>query len=215
MARKFVLVPQDMYHSLLGGPEDTVAHARAELDSTLHDPTKSVAEKNLLYSKRLFDFMKLRKEAMERPVKVEVTNAPSASEAPPPTASGVPAQEPLDAPHTPSPRAARKRARKARTPLAGNVNQLLRIIDADRDHFGVDAKGRVLNFNGRLVANSSIVDVVKHLLDPQPFAPDPPGTKEVKARLLTRADTRKYVHGENVQEGAGAVKRFRPSLWSF
>ncbi|KAH7703602.1 hypothetical protein AAVH_29221 [Aphelenchoides avenae] len=204
-----------MYHSLLGGPEDAVAHARAELDSTLHDPSKSVAEKNLLYSKRLFDFMKLRKEALERPVKVEVTNPMVATETPASAEIEMPATPVRDSADTPSARTTRKRAKKARTPLSGSVNQLLRIIDADRAHFGVDDKGRILNFNRRLVANSSIVDVVKHLLDPLPFAPDPPGTREIKARLTNRADTRKYVHGGDIQEGSGIAKRFRPTLWSF
>ena len=227
MARKFVHVPQDMYHSLLGGPENSVAHAREELDSTLHDPTKTVAERNLLYNKRLYDFRKIRRETEDRPVKVEVTN-------PPPMSSGMLENSTNLLAKTPSgqarpqdtPRAPRRTyRRKNRTPAGSStpadVNQLLGLIAKNLTRYGVDERGRIKNLNGRLVPNSNVRESVLHLLHPKPFAPEPLGAHELRTRLATSADTRKFVipdgaeAGPVVQEGQGASKRFKPTLWSF
>lgn len=217
MARKFVLVPHDMYQGLLGGAEDTVAHARAELDSTLFDPSTSVAEKNLLYNKRLFDFMKLRKEALERPVKVEVSNPPPAPSQPAPARAleAVPATPSVPIVQ-PTPKTTRKRRSKG-PQLPNNVNQLLRIVDADRAHFGVDEKGRVLNARGRAIPHSEHLRILSHLLYPEEGGMDPPGTSDLKLRIATSDRTRRYLYpgGENIQEGAGQSKRFRPTLWKF
>ena len=227
MARKFVLVPQDMYHSLLGGPENSVAHAREELESTLHDPTKTVAERNLLYNKRLYDFRRIRREAEERPVKVEVTNPPPLPSELQENSSNVQAKtpsgqvRPLDTPRVPRRAYRRKNRTPATSSTPNDVNQLLGLIANNIARYGVDEKGRIKNLNGRLVPNSDVRESVLHLLHPKPFAPDPPGAHELRTRLATSADTRKFIFPDGaeaepfVQEGQGASKRFKPTLWKF
>ena len=216
MARKYVLVPHEMYQSFISSSaEEPVTHARAELDSTLQDPTTTVAEKNLLYNKRLFDFMKLRKEAQERPVKVEMTNPPASNSR----------RKSAPAPKTPPAAAAQPETPKTRRrgghnqpqppPHPEDVQQLLELIAKNPAACGVDEKGRVLNFNKRLVHRSNVVECVKHLLHPVPFAPEPPGTEELRTRLATRPETRRFIFPEQpeVQEGEGVRRHFRPTLW--
>lgn len=225
MARKFVLVPQDMYHSLLCGPEDTAAHARAELDSALHDQSKSVAERNQLYAKRLYDFQELRKEAADKPLKVEVTNQlPIATQE---TNSNALAKTPggerraQDTPRAPRRMYTRKNRQREGASTPTDVNQLLELIAKKSEDFGVDDQGRIKNFNNRLVTNSNVRKCVLHILHPKPYAPEPPGTQELKTRLATRAETRRFVVRTGasadpvVQEGQGNRKRFKPILWSF
>ncbi|KAH7709671.1 hypothetical protein AAVH_23055 [Aphelenchoides avenae] len=188
-----------MYQSFLGSSaEEPVTHARAELDSALQDPTTSVAEKNLLYNKRLFDFMKLRKEAQDRPVKVEMTNPPAVV----PNSkrkSAQTAKTPLnDAAHAETPRTRKRGGRAQQQPQSKpeDVQQLLALIAKNPIECGVDEKGRILNFNKRLEARSNVVESVMHLLHPRPFASVPPGTDELRTRLATRPKTRGFIAPE-------------------
>ncbi|KAH7716703.1 hypothetical protein AAVH_15885 [Aphelenchoides avenae] len=196
-----------------------MTHARAELDSALQDPTTSVAEKNLLYNKRLFDYMKLRKEAQDRPVKVEMTNAPAVA----PNSKRKSAQTPKTplnaAAHPETPRTRKRGGRAQQQPPSQpeDVQQLLALIAKNPLECGVDEKGRIMNFNKRLVARSNVVESVMHLLHPRPFAPMPPGTDELRTRLATRPETRSFIAtgqppDPEVQEGEGEARRHDPTI---
>lgn len=214
MARKFILVPHDLYKSLLSlNDAGHVSEAQNQLDSTLTDPTKDASTKNAVYNKQLHNFLKLQRELANKPLKVEVTNEP----APAPTAvPQMPEEEPLEEEeHTPRPRRGRPPGRQPRresNQRSAAEDELLRVINQDHAKYGVNSKGQVLNFRKRAIPNSKVTDVVRHLLHPRPFAPDPPGTVELRAALSVYRDTRAMI--ENRQSGEGK-RPFKPSLWTF
>lgn len=203
MARKFVLVDQDMYKSLLSRNEaEYVSTARSKLDSTLLDNEVDASTKNAMYNKELYNFLKLHNEAMNKPVKVEITKEPSPA-----------LQQP--APQVVGPfRTPRRRPRAPATPGPNEQEQrLLTILNQNKATYGISQRGQVLNYRNRAIPNSNVKTVVKHLLNPQPFAFDPPGTSELRAKIMNHAETRDMIpHNLPTQEGEG---KFRPSLWRF
>lgn len=70
MARKFVLIPEDMYKSLLNARPD-VNKEQKDLDDVLSSRLEASA-KNVLYNNKLQNLIKRRKENEEKPLKVEV-----------------------------------------------------------------------------------------------------------------------------------------------
>lgn len=84
MVRKMVLVPEEMYRGMLSSSEtlgDTarVMEAKQAVTSVLRS-RKKPGVRRVLYDKKIRDFLKLRKEAVDRPVKVEFNQTSVAQE---------------------------------------------------------------------------------------------------------------------------------------
>lgn len=78
MARRMVLVPEDMYRNMIASSQPLsdaarVASAKAEADRVLLRSRKNKGQRRILYAKKLRDFLKIRKEVTERPLKVEIS----------------------------------------------------------------------------------------------------------------------------------------------
>lgn len=77
-----LLVPEELYRGMIAASDslsDTarVAIAKAEADKVLRSRKKK-STRRVLYDKKLRDYLKLRKEAAEKPVKVEISGGPQA-----------------------------------------------------------------------------------------------------------------------------------------
>lgn len=77
MARKFVLVPEDMYQSFLAsnqslGDTARLADIKREADQALISKNSTPSKRRVAYEKKLRDFLKLRREIVEKPIKVAV-----------------------------------------------------------------------------------------------------------------------------------------------
>lgn len=75
-----VLVPEDMYRGMIAASEslsDTarVVAAKKEADRVLVRSRKNKGTRRTLYDKKLRDFLKLRKEVADKPVKVEISGS--------------------------------------------------------------------------------------------------------------------------------------------
>lgn len=77
-ARKFLLVPSEAYRELLALSDSgaILAGARGYMDQLLRTTKLNSSAKNALYNQQLRGFLKLRKDTLERPVKVEVAGGP-------------------------------------------------------------------------------------------------------------------------------------------
>lgn len=95
MARKMVLVPSDMYQSMIASSEslsDTarVMSAKREADKVLRSRGVRTGAKRVLYDKRMRDFLKLRREAFDKPLRVKMVDQPPQTPAPAPSSIPVP-----------------------------------------------------------------------------------------------------------------------------
>jgi hypothetical protein len=93
MANKLILVPSDMYHGLLqqqqrknempvvdeGGDKTTnLGFTKANVEKVKKQKRKNLSTKNILYNQELRRFLRMRKNELERPVKVALTNGANA-----------------------------------------------------------------------------------------------------------------------------------------
>jgi hypothetical protein len=78
MARKFLLVPSEAYRELLAlsDASPVLAGARGHMDRLLASKKLNASAKNALYNQQLRGFLRLRKDTLERPVKVEIAGGP-------------------------------------------------------------------------------------------------------------------------------------------
>lgn len=113
MARKMVLVPNELYQSMLSASDALSDTARVmAAKSDVHKVFRSRARagpKRLLLDKRTRDFLKLRREAVEKAVRVQVTNVDDIKQPPITTVITPSAQAPTPPPQT------KKKQKKAKT----------------------------------------------------------------------------------------------------
>lgn len=81
MARKIVLLPMEMYRGLLDTKNDTstdlretapLEYEKAQLKKIKKQKRKNASTKNVLYQQQLRRYLKTRKEARDKPIKVQV-----------------------------------------------------------------------------------------------------------------------------------------------
>lgn len=73
MARKFYLVPESKYRMLLS-KDNALFDAKDELDAVLKNKKLAKGVKNAIYNQKLQNVLSTRKEAMNRPMKVELAS---------------------------------------------------------------------------------------------------------------------------------------------
>ena len=83
-----ILVPEEMYRGMLSSNETLgntarVFAAKQEAGSILRSRKKPPGVRRVLYEKKMRDFLKLRQEAVDRPVKVEISRPPVAKHSKP------------------------------------------------------------------------------------------------------------------------------------
>jgi hypothetical protein len=77
MSTKFVLIPDDMYRSLINDKRNDqsqlgVNFSKSSLEKIIKSKNKNLTSKNLLYNQELRRYLKANKEETDKPVKVEM-----------------------------------------------------------------------------------------------------------------------------------------------
>ena len=83
MATKYVVIPEDMYKSLVKEQKEKnvqigVEQAKNEVEKVKNSRRKNISEKNVLYNQELRRYLKTAKEEAEKPIKVQLSNGQKA-----------------------------------------------------------------------------------------------------------------------------------------
>ncbi|KAL3069561.1 hypothetical protein niasHT_031509 [Heterodera trifolii] len=218
MANKLILLPFEHYRGLIAAREgvggvkgdDDVAgqtnlgFVKQQLETVKRKRAANVSERNVLYNQQLRRYLKLRKEAKDRPFKVQLSNGaqllnktvetgvqvrPGPDE--PKDKSVLIAGEdeeievstPIRPGNSRSPRINKKAIKQQE--INEKKDHLLAIIMSDPQSFGATDRGKILNpKTGREFIDSDLNWSIERLVDPRPEnAPSPSGTKELMRKL--------------------------------
>lgn len=238
MARKFILVPEALYKGLtsVADPtkDDTVMTAKEEVTKALKRRGIEAGKKRVHFEKKMKNYLKLRQEAKERPVKVQIvpvvqtketsteteefktrtprrgrrksTSTGSSSETNPQSSSDQASSYESMASDDDQPTPPRPtRNRAASANAASRKNDAFAVVSGNRAFYGVDADGRILNASGKPIARSDFQKSLDWIYDPRrEYKQQPPGTDFLRTKLSAQG-----------QLGAGAVFSFKPVLWKY
>ncbi|KAL3078151.1 hypothetical protein niasHT_031320 [Heterodera trifolii] len=190
------------------GDDDVAAQTnlgfiRQQLETVKRKRAANVSERNVLYNQQLRRYLKLRKEAKDRPLKVQLSNGAQLLNKT--VETGVQVRPGPDEPKDKSVLfAGEDEEIEVRTPTQGSsrsprtnkkaikqqeINEkkdhLLAIIMSDPQSFGATDRGKILNpKTGREFIDSDLNWSIERLVDPRPEnAPSPSGTKELIRKL--------------------------------
>ena len=215
--------------------DETVTTAKEEVTKALKRRGVAVGKKRVHFEKKLKNYLKLRREAKEKPVKVQIVPATQTKEATTETEEqkiktphrtkrkstsvvSTSGTDPLtssgsdkssyesmlsedDDPTPPRP----SRSRTASTKANDKKNAASNTVNNDREKYGVDAEGRILNASGKPIARSDFQKSLEWVFDPKRiYKQQPPGTEFLRAKLRSQG-----------QLGAGVVFSFKPVLWKY
>lgn len=195
MSSKFLLIPEDMYHGLLSSAlpkEDTnLIFTKEELDASKNKQVQDKSAKNVLYNQELRRFLKLRKEAENKPVKVELSDGSKMVKRHiSPTALIVDpnADEEGSAVATDYDTAVESAGEELGTSGLGATleNNLLQVLNSNKRRFGITDDGMIRGDNQAMTAirGSNLTASVRAILNRNPEMRDPPGTYTLRKRLM-------------------------------
>lgn len=243
MAKRYILVPEELYRGLINDADSNVIRAKRKAEATLHDPNLSSSAKNLLYNKDLKNFLKIRKEVAEKPIKVNLSEPQKekvifktsvqtqVSDRPKKPASSRrlavadvsenrEAAEDVAASKSPS------RKRQKPTPSQDSestANRLREYIMSNIEKFPVTEHGRIHNVKGRNVSASSLEAVTDYLTNPSRHHYPPPGARELFEQLKNDENAMVFVRANPFDDldetetdiTAPGGSQFRPQVWNF
>ncbi|KAL3116895.1 hypothetical protein niasHT_002558 [Heterodera trifolii] len=179
---------------------------KQQLETVKRKRAANVSERNVLYNQQLRRYLKMRKEAKDRPVKVQLSNGaqllnktvetgvqvrPGPDEPKDKSVLFAGEDEEIEVPtpisQTPgnsrSPRTNKKAIKQQE--INEKKDHLLAIIMSDPQSFGATDRGKILNpKTGREFIDSDLNWSIERLVDPRPEnAPSPSGTKELMRKL--------------------------------
>ncbi|KAL3093511.1 hypothetical protein niasHT_027818 [Heterodera trifolii] len=183
--------------------QTNLGFVKQQLETVKRKRAANVSERNVLYNQQLRRYLKLRKEAKDRPVKVQLSNGAQLLNKT--VETGVQVRPGPDEPKDKSVLfAGEDEEIEVRTPTQGSsrsprtnkkaikqqeINEkkdhLLAIIMSDPQSFGATDRGKILNpKTGREFIDSDLNWSIERLVDPRPEnAPSPSGTKELMRKL--------------------------------
>lgn len=211
MAKKFVLVPEDMYHEMLSRSDtEPLTNAKRELTSVLHSKMDA-GQKKLLYNNKLQNYIRLRREAQEKPVKVELVREEKL-----PVEEEVPVEQPAT-PARPNRRYSYFSTPQSSPSVAVDaVERVINLIYDNEEQLRV-RDDRIIGDGGNPIRNSNLESTVQWLLSRR-TTDAPPGT----STLLKRLKAFPNILNMFPQRGTGIVKpisvskrSFKPDLWTF
>ncbi|KAL3112588.1 hypothetical protein niasHT_018599 [Heterodera trifolii] len=218
MANKLILLPFEHYRGLVAAREGggstkddndlagqtNLGFVKQQLETVKRKRAANVSERNVLYNQQLRRYLKLRKEAKDRPVKVQLRNGaqllnktvetgvqvrPGPDE--PKDKSVLIAGEdeeievstPIRPGNSRSPRINKKAIKQQE--INEKKDHLLAIIMSDPQSFGATDRGKILNpKTGREFIDSDLNWSIERLVDSRPEnATSPSGTKELMRKL--------------------------------
>ncbi|KAL3114330.1 hypothetical protein niasHT_011731 [Heterodera trifolii] len=218
MANKLILLPFEHYRGLVAvregvggvkGDDDVAGQTnlgfvKQQLETVKRKRAANVSERNVLYNQQLRRYLKLRKEAKDRPVKVQLSNGaqllnktvetgvqvrPGPDELKDRSVLFAGENEEIEVPtpirpgNSRSPRTNKKAIKQQE--INEKKDHLLAIIMSDPQSFGATDRGKIVNpKTGREFIDSDLNWSIERLVDPRPEnAPSPSGTKELMRKL--------------------------------
>ncbi|KAL3113789.1 hypothetical protein niasHT_013848 [Heterodera trifolii] len=177
---------------------------KQQLETVKRKRAANVSERSVLYNQQLRRYLKMRKEAKDRPVKVQLSNGaqllnktvetgvqvrPGRDEPKEMSVLFAGEDEEIEVPtpirpgNSRSPRTNKKAAKQQE--INEKKDHLLAIIMSDPQSFGATDRGKILNpKTGREFIDSDLNWSIERLVDPRPEnAPSPSGTKELMRKL--------------------------------
>ncbi|KAL3108860.1 hypothetical protein niasHT_015036 [Heterodera trifolii] len=183
--------------------QTNLGFVKQQLEAVKRKRAANVSERNVLYNQQLRRYLKMRKEAKDRPVKVQLSNGAQLLNKT--VETGVQVRPGPDEPkdksvliagedeeiEVPTPTQGSSRAQRTNKKAAKQqeINEkkdhLLAIIMSDLQSFGTTDRGKIMNpKTGREFIDSDLNWSIERLVDPRPEnAPSPSGTKELMRKL--------------------------------
>ncbi|KAL3117435.1 hypothetical protein niasHT_004438 [Heterodera trifolii] len=176
---------------------------KQQLETVKRKRATNVSERNVLYNQQLRRYLKLRKEAKDRPVKVQLSNGvqllnktvetgvqvrPGPDESKDKSVLIAGEDEEIEV-RTPTQGSSRSPRTNKKAIKQQEINEkkdhLLAIIMSDPQSFGATDRGKIVNpKTGREFIDSDLNWSIERLVDPRPEnAPSPSGTKELMRKL--------------------------------
>lgn len=204
MSNKFILVPEAMYEGLLTSnvPKENpnLAFTKEKLDRAKNVRRLNKSAKNVLYNQELRRYLKIRKEAEEKPVKVELSDGSKLIQRPVNTRN---AGIGTDDENVVVLNNASNGSRTATPPIAETpsisetpsiyedvdewadetVREVLERINLKREMYKISPTGEIADWNDMIIPNSDYKRSIKAILSPSPNTPEPPGTNILRTRL--------------------------------
>ncbi|KAL3071718.1 hypothetical protein niasHS_016393 [Heterodera schachtii] len=208
---------------------------KQQLETVKRKRAANVSERNVLYNQQLRRYLKMRKEAKDRPVKVQLSNGAQLLNKT--VETGVQVRPGPDEPKDKSvlfagedeeievatpisqtqgssryPRTNKKAAKQQE--INEKKDHLLAIIMSDPQSFGATDRGKILNpKTGREFIDSDLGWSIERLVDPRPEnAPSPSGTKELMRKLAQNPLASSLLNRLFVGALYAAVKKKHPNV---
>lgn len=193
MSSKFVLIPEAYYQGLLtsNAPRENpnLTFAKEKLESAKNIRRSNKSAKNILYNQELRRYLKIRKDAEDKPVKVELSDGSkmigrksdrkrllvgtNGDDQVVDDSGATSADDDDDTEFSDESNATAK-----------IIEEIIAIIGAEPDRFGVNQRGQILDDNGTAIRNSNLVRSLNRILTPHSKrGTDPPGTSLMRERL--------------------------------
>ncbi|KAL3075210.1 hypothetical protein niasHT_037439 [Heterodera trifolii] len=189
--------------------QTNLGFVKQQLETVKRKRAANVSERNVLYNQQLRRYLKLRKEAKDRPVKVQLSNGaqllnktvetgvqvrPGPDEPKDKSVLIAGEDEEIEVPKFSTPISQKEsHSRSQRTnkkaikqqEINEKKDHLLAIIMSDPQSFGATDRGKIVNpKTGREFIDSDLNWSIERLVDPRPEnAPSPSGTKELMRKL--------------------------------
>jgi hypothetical protein len=242
MALKYILIPEAMYKNITQKEPSNINldYERQLLEKAKNERTDPKT-KNINYNQELRRYLKIKKEADDKPVRVKVidgptviTKTPTITRRTPSTSTAISEsivseadgdETPIQHENvfvTPEQQAtASQTQRRANVPTTIKREELKRRITSVRDYimknkqkFGIDDKNRILRPDGKPFKDSDVEGSLLRILAPNPSnAPSPTGTATLRNRIKDDRDAQIIIF-DIKQRGEGSSKKhFRPQLW--
>jgi hypothetical protein len=241
MSNKLILVPEDMYQSLIAQKCEATDNVNLEFTKNRMNQMrdvrgKNLSSKNVQYNQELRRFLKQRREEKEKPVKVKLTNGLNIITKP--NASNNGAQSAIvdengdldsiedDSFHSvgdseseyKTPRHSRREKFNKEKFNTEKKNILLNYLLDNKEKFGITERGQVMRTgSGNPVKGAVLGEIVERIVDPSLGSVSPPGTGNLRGKIqkdryiIKLLGTKKGLLPLPTQEGHGFNFKKRPS----
>jgi hypothetical protein len=188
MAKKLILVDEDMYKSLINQQKDdnklNLDFIQNNMDKAINNKSKNLSTKNINYQQNLRRYLKARKEQINKPIKAELSNGQKVvlnknkedktTMAVMNDTGDLEEEMEIDSPEI------NNKEDNDETPKAGrlqsSVDKFLDYLMNAPEKFGISQGGKVLR--GDIpIKTSDIGEIVYHLFNKGPGTASPPGFK--------------------------------------
>lgn len=228
MTSKFILVPEDMYQGLMQTTSDNfnLNFVKNKMDNMKNDKKMDSTEKNIKYNQEFRRYLKMKKEAEDKPIKVEVANGPKFVTTKENTNILLPETDneefsavnntqlnQSDIFHDTSERFESPKTPQTTPSIDNKVRQVLKIINKNPETYGI-VKEKIINNNGLAMKNSSVTLSLKRIFTGEGTKPS--GTDILYERLQKNPIIKSIIEENSsfkqiTPESSGS---FKPERWT-